>query len=188
MARAVSNLNPANAITALRFATLPPFLWAISNGPGYCQIATLSAFICGVLDLFDGAVARALKCTTTFGEIFDAITDALCYGFFLVVLVAYRWVPWEPVAVVLAMSVANVAMRAVYSWRAGRTVNYRSWAMERLVGYAAYLAGFGSAQMEVEFYYWVFTALMAVVLVRDAKRMLLDPVDGAPAMVQEHAA
>mgnify|MGYP006143813093 CR=1 FL=1 len=34
-----SNLNPANAVTASRFLTLPPCLWAIDRG--YYQIATL---------------------------------------------------------------------------------------------------------------------------------------------------
>ena len=40
-----SNLNPANAITASRFLTLPPFLWAVDHG--YQQYATLLLFVCG---------------------------------------------------------------------------------------------------------------------------------------------
>ena len=51
-----SNLNPANAVTASRFLTLPPFLWCVDHG--YNQWATLFMILCGVLDLFDGAVAR----------------------------------------------------------------------------------------------------------------------------------
>lgn len=173
-----SNLNPANAVTASRFLTLPPFLWAIDHG--YNQWATLLMIICGVLDLFDGAVARAFKCQTPFGEVFDAIADALCYGFCMVVLAAYGWVPWLAVAAILVMGAINMVWRAIYARRAGRTTNYQSHAMERLVAYAAYLGGFGTGHYEVEYFYWVFVVLMAVVMVHDTKRMLLDPVPPAP--------
>ena len=169
-----SNVNPANAITASRFLTLPVYLWAIDQGEA--QLAALAVIICGVLDLFDGAVARAFKCTTPFGEVFDAIADGLCYGFMMLVLPAYGWVPWEPVAIIVALGVVNLVERAVYARRAGRTVNYRSYAMEKLVGFAAYLIGFGIAGFQVQLFYWTYVVLMVIVVAHDTKRMLLDPV------------
>ncbi|MBP6629665.1 MAG: CDP-alcohol phosphatidyltransferase family protein [Kofleriaceae bacterium] len=175
--RPVSNLNPANAVTASRFLTLPPFVWAVDQGN--VQLATLMLIVCGLLDLVDGAVAKLLRCQTPFGEVFDAIADGVCYGFFLVILLAYGLAPWPPVALVVVMGAANTAMRAAYSKRAGRTTNYRSFAMERLVAYSAYLTGFALARIEVSYFYWTFAGLMALVLLHDGKRMLLDPIEDA---------
>jgi phosphatidylglycerophosphate synthase len=169
-----SNLNPANAVTASRFLTLPPFVWAVDRG--YYQTAMLLLLLCGVLDLFDGAVARLFKCQTAFGEVFDAIADGLCYGFAIIVLTAYGRVPWAPVAIILALGLLNAGLRWVYARRAGRTTNYQSHAMERLVAFAAYLGGFGTLGFQVTFYFWTFVALLAVVVAHDAKRMVLDPV------------
>ena len=169
-----SNLNPANAVTASRFLTLPPFLYCIDHG--YQQWATILMMICGVLDLFDGMVARWFKCQTPFGAVFDALADALCYGFCMVVVAAYGWVPWGAVVIILVLGVVNAAMRAIYARRAGRTVNYQSHAMERLVAYAAYLGGFGTGRYETAYFYWIFAVLMTVVMIYDTKRMVFDPI------------
>lgn len=169
-----SNLNPANAITASRFLTLPPFLWAVDQG--HYQLALLLLFVCGVLDLFDGAVARLFRCQTPFGEVFDAIADGVCYGFAIIVLTAYGRVPWLAVALIVLLGVVNAFLRGVYARRAGRTTNYQSHAMERLVAFAAYLGGFGVVGLQVDYFYWTFTALLFVVVVHDAKRMAFDPV------------
>ncbi|MEZ4368746.1 MAG: CDP-alcohol phosphatidyltransferase family protein [Kofleriaceae bacterium] len=173
--RKVSNLNPANAITASRFLTLPPFVWAVDQG--YAQIATLALLICAALDMVDGLVARLLRCQTPFGEVFDAIADGFCYGFFMVVLTAYGQLPWLPVVITIAFGVYNTYLRAAYARRAGRTVNFRSWAMEKLVAYGGYNVLFGVAQIEVDFYLWGFVAIMGLTLVHDTKRMLIDPID-----------
>lgn len=169
-----SVLNPANAITASRFLTLPPFLYWLDRGD--YQLATVAVILCGVADLFDGAVARKFDCSSAFGEMFDAITDALCYGFFMLVLAIYGRLPWIPVIGILGLGAVNSAFRLVYAKRIGRTTNYRSWAMEQVVGYAAYLAAFGAANYEPAFYSWACFIIMTVVLAHDSKRMLIDPV------------
>jgi phosphatidylglycerophosphate synthase len=171
---AVSNINPANAVTASRFLTLPPLVWAIDRGEA--QWATLLLLICGLLDLVDGLVARIFRCQTPFGAIFDAIADAACYGFALLILTVYGWAPWPPVVAILVLGVANIAMRAAYAKRAGRAINYQSHAFERLVAFAAYLTGFAAAAYQVQWFYWTFTALMTVVLLHDSKRLLVDPI------------
>jgi len=172
-------VNPANAITASRYLTLPPFWYWLDSGD--YQLATLMVIVCGVLDLFDGAVARAFNCSSGFGELLDAITDALCYGYFLVLLAFYDRLPAVPVAGILGVGVVNAGFRAVYARRAGRATNYRSYAMERLVAYTAYLIGFGVAGFEPVYFAWVTFAAMALVLIHDTKRMLIDPVPPAPA-------
>jgi phosphatidylglycerophosphate synthase len=175
--RTVSKWNPANAVTASRFLTLPPLVWAVDHG--YRQWATLLILICGLLDKLDGLVARIFDCRSAFGELFDAIADGICYGFGLVLCAAYGWAPAIPVALVIALGLANTAMRAVYAKRVGRATNYKSYAMERIVAYTGYLIGFATGGMEVTFFYWMFVPLMVVILAHDAKRMLVDPPPGA---------
>jgi phosphatidylglycerophosphate synthase len=174
--RVVSPFNPANAVTASRFLTLPPFVWAVHNG--YHQWATLFILICGLLDKVDGLVAKVFNCRSTFGELFDAITDGICYGFCLIILAAYGWAPVIPVAAVLLLGALNSGLRVIYGKRAGRAVNYKSYAMERIVAYTAYMLGFATGDFEVTFYYWAFLPLMIVVVIHDAKRMLVDAVPG----------
>ncbi len=172
--RTVSLFNPANAVTASRFLTLPPLFWAIDHG--YHQWATLFILICGLLDKLDGLAARVFDCRSAFGELFDAITDGICYGFGLIVCVAYGWAPLVPVAVILALGLANTGMRFVYARRAGRATNYKSYAMERLVAYTGYLIGFATGGYEVTFFYWAFVPMVTLIILHDAKRMLVDPV------------
>lgn len=174
--RAVSVFNPANAVTASRFLMLPPFVWAVDRG--YPQWATLLMFICGILDKLDGLVAKIFDCRSVFGEVFDAITDGICYGFALIVVVAYGWAPIVPAVGIVGLGTTNTALRFIYAKRAGRTVNYKSHAMERVVGFVAFMIGFATGPMEVRYYYWGFLPIFAVVVLHDAKRMLFDTVSG----------
>lgn len=175
--RVVSPFNPANAVTASRFLCLPPFVWAVHNGQH--QWATLFILICGLLDKLDGLVAKIFDCRSVFGELFDAITDGICYGFCLLLVAWYGWAPVVPVIAILFLGVANTGMRVIFGKRAGRAVNYKSYAMERLVGYTGYLIGFATSGMEVTFFFWAFVPLMTITILHDAKRMLVDAVPGA---------
>lgn len=167
-------VNPANAITFSRFFTLPPFLHYVATEQ--YQLATLMVIVCGVLDLFDGAVARAFRCSSAFGEVFDAIADATCYGFCLLVLIAHQRLPLGAALAIVIMGAINTAFRTLYARRVGRATNYRSFAMERVVAYVAYLVGLATAGYEVAYFAWTGAAVMAVVLIHDSKRMLIDPV------------
>ena len=84
-----------------------------------------------------------------------------------------------PVAAIILLGASNTLMRVAYANRAGRATNYKSYAMERLVGYTAYLIGFATGGMEVSFFYWAFVPLMVATMVYDTKRMLVDPIPGA---------
>jgi hypothetical protein len=55
-------------------------------------------------------------------------------------------------------------------------MNYLSLAMERFTGNLAFLIGFAITGYEVDFYFPVCASLMAVIVIHDAKRMLVDPV------------
>lgn len=169
-------VNPANAITVARFAALPVFAWAIDKGRSHDQIAMLALIYCSVLDLFDGAVARKFDCASGFGEVLDAVTDSICFGFFIVVLTWVGRLPVVPVVGIVVLGLVNFGFRMAYARRVGRTTNYRSFAMERVVAFTVYLAAFGIADLEPAYYAYSMMIVMAVVLVHDAKRMLVDPV------------
>jgi phosphatidylglycerophosphate synthase len=172
--RAVSPWNPANAVTASRYLTLPPFLWAASHEVH--QVAAVAIVALALLDKLDGLVAKMFDCKSSFGEFFDAITDGVCYSFCLIVAVAYGWAPLWPVLIALLAGLLNSVFRIVYVRRARRPVNYKSYGMERLVAYVAYLVGFAVGGYEVRYFFWTFVPLMVVVVAHDAKRMLLDPI------------
>jgi phosphatidylglycerophosphate synthase len=174
--RVVSRWNPANAVTASRFLCLPLLWWAVAHD--HRQWATLFIIVCGLLDKLDGLAARIFNCRTTFGELFDAITDGLCYGFGLILVAAHGWAPVVPVGFVIGLGLLNTVLRAVYIRRAGRATNYKSYAMERIVAYTGYLIGFATSGMEVAFFYWAFVPLMLIIVAHDARRMLIDPVPG----------
>jgi phosphatidylglycerophosphate synthase len=156
---------------------LPPFVWAVHNDMH--QWATMLIIVCGLLDKLDGLVAKIFDCRSAFGEMFDAITDGICYGFCLIIVAAYGWAPIIPVILIVTLGLANSALRGIYAKRAGRTVNYKSYAMERIVAYTGYLIGFATGGMEVPFFFWLFVPLMTVIVIHDAKRMLFDAVPGA---------
>jgi phosphatidylglycerophosphate synthase len=175
--RVVPILNPANAVTASRFLTLPFLWWAVAHG--YHQWATLFIFTCAILDKVDGLVARVFDCKSAFGELFDAIADGVCFGFGLVLVTAYGWAPLGSVSVIVSLGVLNTVMRFIYIKRAGRTTNYKSYAMERIVAFTAFQIGFATSGMaeKVPFFYWTFAPIMLLTVLYDAKRMLIDPID-----------
>ena len=167
-------VNPANAVTASRYLTLPAFYYFYVNG--WVQWALAMLILCGVIDLFDGAVARLFDCTSGFGELFDAITDGICYAFFIIVGLLHGAVSWTPVVIVLGLGGVNSLFRGLYAKRAGRATNYRSYAMERCVGFIAYMAGAVVIGFETEYYAWSAALWMVIIMLHDTKRMLIDPV------------
>ena len=171
---AASNLNPANAVTALRGLTLFPIWYFIDQDQH--QVAFVLLLVGGLMDLVDGWVAKTFHCQTQFGEVFDALTDGVLYGSLLIILAAYGWAPLWPVALIIGLGTFNMVARFIYAHRAGRTVNYRSIAMEQFTGNLAFLIGFALADYEPGFYFPVCASLMIVIVAHDAKRMLIDPV------------
>lgn len=166
--------NPANAITFSRFFTLPAFVHFFEKGQ--VQWALLMVMLCGFLDLFDGMAARKFNCSSGFGEFFDAAADGICYGFMMAYLAYVGALPWQPIVGIVGLGVVNTVGRLVYAKRIGRTTNYRSWAMERVVAFTVYLVAFGTTQIEPVFYSWTCFAVMGFILLHDLKRMLVDPV------------
>jgi len=169
-----SNLNPANAVTALRALTFFPIWYFVARGER--QYAFVVLCVGGTMDLLDGWVAKTFHCQTTFGEVFDAVVDGILYGSVLIVVTYYGWAPLWPVVLILGLGVVNLAGRFVYARRAGRTTNFQSFAMEQFVGNTAFLIGFAVVDFEVQYYFWVCSMVMVAIVIHDTKRMIFDPV------------
>ena len=167
-------VNPANAVTAARYLILPPFVYYVDRGEP--QLAMVALVVCGLFDKLDGLVAKLFDCKSELGAIFDAITDALCYGFCLVVVAAYGLAPPLAVILIIALGIYNIGARVLYGRRVQTATNFRSIAMERVVAFAAFLIGFALADYQVQYFFWSYTAVTAAVLAHDTKRMLFDPV------------
>ena len=171
---AASNLNPANAITALRGLSLFPIWYFVSEGQG--QYAFLALAAGGTMDLLDGWVAKKLDCQTAFGEVFDGLMDGVLYGSVLLVLMVYGWVPLWSSGMILGFGVINLGGRYLYSRRVGRAVNYQSFAMECFTGNVAFLLGFALVEFEAATYFGLSAPVIVVIVIHDFKRMLIDPV------------
>jgi hypothetical protein len=74
------------------------------------------------------------------------------------------------------MGVVNSLFRVIYVRRAGKATNFHSWAMVRMVGYIAYLTGLVISRYDGTYVAYWGVPLMAVILIWDGKRMLIDPV------------
>lgn len=179
--RPVPIVNPANLITASRYFTLPPFIWALEHG--HRQIAVVALIVCGLFDKLDGRFAKWFHCKSAFGELFDAITDGICYGTLMIVVAAYGLAPPVAVGLIVGMGFYNSVLRVFYSKRAGRPTNYKSPGVERSAAYAAFLIGFALADFETAYFFWLFVAVLLVLFARDTKRMLIDPIPPAPGML-----
>ena len=167
-------INPANAITFLRILSVIPFWYCVAGG--YRQWGMVVVIVAGMMDQLDGLAARVFNCRSQFGEVFDAVADGIMLSIWFLALLVHGWVPLPHTIVLLSLGVINALFRLVYARRAGRAVNYRSFAMETFTANLVFLVAFAVADYEVEFYYTVCTAVMAIIVAHDAKRMLVDPV------------
>jgi len=101
----------ANALTAVRFASIPFFASAVLHGQ---PVRALGLFALAVAtDLVDGRVARRYGETSALGGVFDHATDAAFVAAGLAAVALLGEVnPWLPLAVVLAFVQYVVDSRA----------------------------------------------------------------------------
>ena len=80
-------VNVANAITVLRLALVPVFVWfLLAGGTGDRAIAFVAFALASVTDLLDGELARRRGLITDFGKIADPIADKALTGSALITL------------------------------------------------------------------------------------------------------
>ena len=105
-------VNNANALTVLRLALVPVFVWLmLQPGDGMRLAATLVFIIASITDRLDGQLARSRGLITSFGKIADPIADkALTLSAFILLSVAGRlW--WWVTIVILVRELGITLMR-----------------------------------------------------------------------------
>ncbi|MGM0596346.1 MAG: CDP-alcohol phosphatidyltransferase family protein [Myxococcota bacterium] len=123
-------INPANFLTFTRFILIPVFVWAFATKSTWVGVFLIS--YSGFIDGIDGKVARYFNCSTTFGEFFDAVSDALLFLTAFTAAAIYGYADPLHVAIFLILGVINASGRIIFVKRTGRVTNFRSYASEIL--------------------------------------------------------
>lgn len=106
-----SNLNAANALTVLRLAAVPVFVWLFAT-QGTTSLAAGAVFLAAAAtDKLDGTIARKYNLITRFGKLADPIADKALVGAALVCLSLFGQIAWWATALVLAREVAVTLLR-----------------------------------------------------------------------------
>ena len=85
-------LNVPNALSFLRIALVPVFLWFLLEEMFVSAIIVLAT--AGLTDFLDGYLARKLNQTTKLGKMLDPVADRLYIFATLLALSATGYVPW----------------------------------------------------------------------------------------------
>ncbi|HEU5027104.1 MAG TPA: CDP-alcohol phosphatidyltransferase family protein [Spirillospora sp.] len=106
--------NIANALTLLRIALVPLFVWLLfMDGTGW-RIGAFAVFAAAsVTDKIDGDLARSRGLVTDFGKIADPIADKALTGAALVSLSALGELWWWVTAVIMVREIGITLMRFV---------------------------------------------------------------------------
>ena len=105
-------LNVANALTVLRLALVPVFIWfLLSGGTSDRAIAFVAFALASVTDLLDGELARRRSLITDFGKIADPIADKALTGSALITLSYLGELWWWVTAVIVVRELAVTGLR-----------------------------------------------------------------------------
>ena len=91
-----------NALTLLRFAAIPVFIWLLlddRSGPSWP--AGIVFGLAGLTDQLDGYLARRWRVESQFGKIADPLADRLMIDTAVVMLVAFDRLPWVALIILL---------------------------------------------------------------------------------------
>ncbi|MEV3920284.1 CDP-alcohol phosphatidyltransferase family protein [Actinomadura coerulea] len=104
--------NIANALTLLRIALVPLFVWLFFlDGTGW-RLAAFAVFaVASITDKIDGDIARARGIVTDFGKIADPIADKALTGAALISLSAMGELWWWVTAAILVREIGITVMR-----------------------------------------------------------------------------
>ncbi|WP_394942170.1 CDP-diacylglycerol--glycerol-3-phosphate 3-phosphatidyltransferase [Psychromicrobium sp. YIM B11713] len=115
--RPASALNIANALTVLRIAMVPFFIWfllADSAEYSWWRWAALLVFAAAIYtDKLDGDLARSRGLITNFGKIADPIADKLLIGSALIILSTLGELSWWITLPILIREVGITLLRFV---------------------------------------------------------------------------
>jgi len=107
--------NLANALTALRLALVPVFLYFLFAGDGHESASRITAFVIFavaiITDRIDGWLARTYNMVTDFGKLADPIADKMLIGAALIGLSALGDLPWWVTVLILIREVGVTVLR-----------------------------------------------------------------------------
>ncbi len=105
-------VNVANALTVLRLAVVPVFVWFLLAGGNTARsIAFVTFALASVTDLLDGEIARRRGLITDFGKIADPIADKALTGSALITLSYLGELSWWVTAIIVVRELAVTGLR-----------------------------------------------------------------------------
>ncbi|CAN5457343.1 CDP-alcohol phosphatidyltransferase family protein [soil metagenome] len=102
----------ANAITVLRLAGLPLFVW-LMVGPQAYGLAFLTLVVVGTTDWIDGYIARRFDQVTRLGQVMDPLIDRALLATAGLTMAALGILPWPVIALIVGRDVVLLVAAAV---------------------------------------------------------------------------
>ncbi len=144
-------LTAPNAITLVRLACIPLFLWLLF-GTGHQTAAAVLLAVLGATDWVDGFVARRYHQVSTFGKVLDPVADRVLVATSVVAIIVYGAVPlWFGVATLAREVVVSGAVLLLASLGATRIDVLwigKAGTFALMFSYPAFLLGDGTAQWQ----------------------------------------
>lgn len=128
-----------NALTLLRFAAIPLFVWLLardSDGPSWAAGIVFAA--AATTDQIDGWLARRWRVESAFGKVADPLADRVMIDVCVVLLVWYDRLPWIALVILLRDLLLMVGYRFVvprgYSFEVSRLGKIATWGLYASLG------------------------------------------------------
>jgi cardiolipin synthase len=149
-----------NAVTAVRLALVPVFVWLLFGARQQASAAVLLGVL-GATDWVDGFLARRLRQVSTVGKVLDPTADRILVATAVISILVHGAVPlWFGVATIVREAVVSVAVLVLASLGARRIdVIFigKAGTFALMFAYPAFLLGDGRSvwQSEVTDAAWV---------------------------------
>ena len=149
-----------NAVTAIRLALVPVYLWLVFSLHRYVPASILLACL-GITDWVDGYLARRLNQTSTFGKILDPVADRILM---ITAVVSVAWVHAVPLWFAgltllreVLVSAAVLLLAALGAKRIDVLFVGKAGTFALMCSYPAFLIGHGPALWQTGFTIFAWT-------------------------------
>jgi CDP-diacylglycerol--glycerol-3-phosphate 3-phosphatidyltransferase len=128
-----------NALTLLRFAAIPVFVWLLlddRDGPSWA--AGIVFGLAAVTDQVDGWLARRWRVESAFGKVADPLADRLMIDTAVVLLVVFDRLPWIALVILLRDLLLVGGYKLVvprgYAFEVSRLGKIATWGLYASIG------------------------------------------------------
>jgi CDP-diacylglycerol--glycerol-3-phosphate 3-phosphatidyltransferase len=129
-----------NALTILRFAAIPVFIWLLldeRSGPSWP--AGIVFGLAGATDQLDGYLARRWRVESQFGKVADPLADRLMIDTAVVMLVVFDRLPWVALVILLRDLLLVGGYKLVvprgYEFEVSRLGKIATWGLYASIGF-----------------------------------------------------